>query len=227
MGIDRNGGGVQAPAPAPVPATRGKETESETETMSSSEAAENISASNFRYSGKRTAVRLDSMKVMKPEQGWICEAEPANETQGPLIRSSLKPKGMTDATYKGCSSLYEIFERSCSKYPNNPLLGERLKNEDGSVSDYKWMTYREVKEKVVALGSGLLSEGLSPQECIAVFVSGQKLGNLLKSKDNMATVKLIVYWGDVSSENKKVLSGMKIKTVAFLDLLSSGGKRLP
>merc|ERR1712144_26191 len=270
MGIDRNGGGVQAPAPAPVPATRGKETESETETMSSSEAAENISASNFRYSGKRTAVRLDSMKVMKPEQGWICEAEPANETQGPLIRSSLKPKGMTDATYKGCSSLYEIFERSCSKYPNNPLLGERLKNEDGSVSDYKWMTYREVKEKVVALGSGLLSEGLSPQECIgvfganspewmiamqacnrinarcvplydtlgenavefisnhaeckAVFVSGQKLGNLLKSKDNMATVKLIVYWGDVSSENKKVLSGMKIKTVAFLDLLSSGGK---
>ena len=238
--------------------------------MSSSEAAENISASNFRYSGKRTAVRLDSMKVMKPEQGWICEAEPANETQGPLIRSSLKPKGMTDATYKGCSSLYEIFERSCSKYPNNPLLGERLKNEDGSVSDYKWMTYREVKEKVVALGSGLLSEGLSPQECIgvfganspewmiamqacnrinarcvplydtlgenavefilnhaeckAVFVSGQKLGNLLKSKDNMATVKLIVYWGDVSSENKKVLSGMKIKTVAFLDLLSSGGK---
>merc|ERR1719160_1164193 len=84
---------------------------------------------------------------MKPEQGWICEAEPANETQGPLIRSSLKPKGMTDATYKGCSSLYEIFERSCSKYPNNPLLGERLKNEDGSGSDYKWMTYREVKEK--------------------------------------------------------------------------------
>merc|ERR1711904_434472 len=268
--IDRNGGGVQAPAPAPVPATRGKETESETETMSSSEAAENISASNFRYSGKRTAVRMDSMKVMKPEQGWICEAEPAHETQGPLIRSSLKPKGMTDATYKGCSSLYEIFERSCSKYPNNPLLGERLKNEDGSVSDYKWMTYREVKEKGVALGSGLLSEGLSPQECIgvfganspewflamqacnrvnaacvplydtlgenaveyilnhaeckAVFVSGAKLANLLKSTGKMQTVKLIVYWGEASPEDEAALASLKIKTKSFTQLLDAGAK---
>ncbi|QDZ23683.1 acetyl-CoA synthetase-like protein [Chloropicon primus] len=224
----------------------------------------------FRFSGKGPSPEQGEIRVMRPEEGWVCEVEPANETQGPLIRSSMAAKGLAGATYEGCINLLEIFERSVELYPDNPCLGKRLKGEDGTVSEYKWMTYREVGEKVKLLGSGLAAEGIASQdkigvfgancpewmiamqacnrnnvacvplydtlgenaveyilnhaECKAVFVSSEKLGNLLKSKGNMPTVKLVVYWGEASDEDKAALKSAKVKSYSFPELLDAGAK---
>ena len=232
-------------------------------------AADKGIASEFRYSAKAPRPEKGVLRAMRPEEGWVCEAEPANETQGPLIRSTLQPKEGASATFQGCGSLSEIFERSVSKYGDNPCLGMRLKGADGTVGDYKWLTYREVSEKVVAVSSGLVGEGVVAQntvgvfgancpewmmamqacnraniacvplydtlgenaveyilnhaECKAVFVSADKLGNLLKSKGNMSTVKLIVYWGEPKEEDKTTLAGLKsVKSYSFGELLDSG-----
>jgi long-chain acyl-CoA synthetase len=237
-----------------------------------SSAGEALNA-DFRYSANKPTPRTDPMKVTRPENGWVCEVEPANETQGPLIRSTLSPDGFPDAEYEGCKTLPEIFERSAAKYADKPCLGHRVTAGDGSVSGYKWMSYREVMEKVKALASGLLDSGTvaqdsigvfganSPQwmiamqacnrinarcvplydtlgenaveyilnhaECKTVFVSSAKLGNLLKSKDKMPTVKLIVYWGTPDEEATKALASLPAKTKAtsFADLLEVGLKK--
>merc|ERR1711977_463028 len=227
------------------PPTLPRET-SEKKRPTASMSASALIASDFRYSGKKPTARQDSLKVMRPDEGWVCEVEPANETQGPVIRSTLIGKGTPPSTYEGCATLYEIFERSVRLYPDNPCLGSRLTNEDGTPTDYKWMSYKEVSEKTTLLASGLLADAILPQdkigvfganspewflamqacnrvnaacvplydtlgenaveyilnhaECKAVFVSGAKLANLLKSTGKMQTVKLIVYWGEASPE---------------------------
>merc|ERR1739848_677549 len=119
--------------------------------------------------GKKPTARQDSLKVMRPDEGWVCEVEPANETQGPVIRSTLIGKGTPPSTYEGCATLYEIFERSVRLYPDNPCLGSRLTNEDGTPTDYKWMSYKEVSEKTTLLASGLLADAILPQDKIGVF----------------------------------------------------------
>jgi len=233
--------------------------------------------SEFRYSGHKPTARQDSLKVERPAQGWICEAAPGNDTQGPLIRSSLSADGLQAAEFEGSKTLYEIFSKSVAKYPDNACLGSRLKNADGTASDYKWMSYREVSEKVTALGSALISEGglasqdavgvfgancpewmiamqacnrinarcvplydtlgenaveyiLNHAECKAVFVSSDKLGNLLKSKANMPTVKFIAYWGEPTDVHKKALEalkaqGVKIRSYSFGELLNMGAAK--
>merc|ERR1739848_878561 len=252
-----------------APPTLPRET-SEKKRPTASMSASALIASDFRYSGKKPTARQDSLKVMRPDEGWVCEVEPANETQGPVIRSTLIGKGTPPSTYEGCATLYEIFERSVRLYPDNPCLGSRLTNEDGTPTDYKWMSYKEVSEKTTLLASGLLADAILPQdkigvfganspewflamqacnrvnaacvplydtlgenaveyilnhaECKAVFVSGAKLANLLKSTGKMQTVKLIVYWGEASSEDEAALASLKIKTKSFTQLLDAGAK---
>merc|ERR1711959_387125 len=151
-----------------APPTLPRETSEKKRPTASMSASAPI-ASDFRYSGKKPTARQDSLKVMRPDEGWVCEVEPANETQGPVIRSTLIGKGTPPSTYEGCATLYEIFERSVRLYPDNPCLGSRLTNEDGTPTDYKWMSYKEVSEKTTLLASGLLADAILPQDKIGVF----------------------------------------------------------
>merc|ERR1711977_757059 len=135
------------------PPTLPRET-SEKKRPTASMSASALIASDFRYSGKKPTARQDSLKVMRPDEGWVCEVEPANETQGPVIRSTLIGKGTPPSTYEGCATLYEIFERSVRLFPDNPCLGSRLTNEDGTPTD---------------LARGRIRQHLLAARCICMF----------------------------------------------------------
>merc|ERR1739848_317595 len=104
-----------------APPTLPRETSEKKRPTASMSASAPI-ASDFRYSGKKPTARQDSLKVMRPDEGWVCEVEPANETQGPVIRSTLIGKGTPPSTYEGCATLYEIFERSVRLFPDSPQV---------------------------------------------------------------------------------------------------------
>ena len=56
-------------------------------------------------------------------------------------------------------------------------------------------------------------------------MASNKLGNLLKSKGNMATIKVIVYWGTASEEDQAALKSLKgIKSFSFPELIAVGAK---
>jgi len=75
------------------------------------------------------------------------------------------------------------------------------------------------------LGENAVEYILNHAECKAVFVASNKLGNLLKSKGNMATIKVIVYWGTASEEDQAALKSLKgIKSFSFPELVAVGAK---
>merc|ERR1711959_500148 len=96
----------------------------------------------------------------------------------------------------------------------------------------EWMVGMQACNKIGAacvplydtLGENAVEYILNHAECKAVFVSGAKLANLLKSTGKMQTVKLIVYWGEASPEDEAALASLKIKTKSFTHLLDAGAK---
>ncbi len=64
-------------------------------------------------------------------------------------------------------SLPHLFEESVKKYPDNVLLWEKRQ------SEYKGSSYREVYERVVALGAGFIGLGLEKGERVALISEGR------------------------------------------------------
>lgn len=64
-------------------------------------------------------------------------------------------------------TLIELFEQSVAKFPDNPLLWEKTKDQ------YEPSTYREIHEQVHQFGAGLLSAGLEMGDRVGLLSEGR------------------------------------------------------
>lgn len=60
-------------------------------------------------------------------------------------------------------SLYEMFQASVQKFPNNNCLGRR----EGA--GYSWLTYKQTSERVADIGAALVKVGLKPHGRVGVY----------------------------------------------------------
>ncbi|KAG6430355.1 hypothetical protein SASPL_108420 [Salvia splendens] len=65
-------------------------------------------------------------------------------------------------------SLHDIFVHSVESFQDYKYLGTRIRI-DGTVGDYKWMTYGEAGTARSAIGSGLRHHGLQPGACVGLY----------------------------------------------------------
>jgi len=87
------------------------------------------------------------------------EAERKGESQV-LRHPSVKDGPLLKCAEPDVLTLYDAFTKAAEKYPDNRCLGWR----EGE-SEYKWMSYKTVKAKAQAIGSGLVKEAkLTPHE---------------------------------------------------------------
>mmetsp|Transcript_11750 Transcript_11750/g.29989 ORF Transcript_11750/g.29989 Transcript_11750/m.29989 type:complete len:160 (-) Transcript_11750:1489-1968(-) len=134
-----------------------------------------MNAGLFRYDAKEPIPGETNQEGFTPAEGWIVEVEKKREAtknrnaQSPIYRSSIAKNKLADPVFDGCRTLREIFERSASKFADQPCLGNRIIQSDGSASEYKWISYKEVAEKVTATASGLLTEGIKTKDAVGVF----------------------------------------------------------
>ncbi len=64
-------------------------------------------------------------------------------------------------------TLIELFETSVTKFPNNPLLWEKSKNQ------FAPSTYLEIRQQVYHFAAGLITIGLKPGERVGLLSEGQ------------------------------------------------------
>jgi long-chain acyl-CoA synthetase len=64
--------------------------------------------------------------------------------------------GLLETYSPNVCTLYESFANSVERSSNNPYLGTRTRNQDGTFGEYTWETYGQVYEKVKALGAALV-----------------------------------------------------------------------
>eukprot|EP00252_Welwitschia_mirabilis_P011399 TRINITY_DN25636_c0_g1_i2.p1 TRINITY_DN25636_c0_g1~~TRINITY_DN25636_c0_g1_i2.p1 ORF type:complete len:690 (-),score=117.03 TRINITY_DN25636_c0_g1_i2:330-2399(-) len=85
-------------------------------------------------------------------------------------RSTLSPltliKGFPD--YPEIQTLHDNFLHAVKKYQHYKYLGTRI-HADGTIGEYKWITYEEASTARTAIGSGLVYHGVPKGSCIGLY----------------------------------------------------------
>nr|GMD11797.1 long chain acyl-CoA synthetase 4-like [Ipomoea batatas] len=104
------------------------------------------------------------------DKKFTVEVEPAKEAEGgkpsigPVYRSAFAKDGFPPPI-DGMDCCWDVFRLSVEKYPNNRMLGRR-EIVNGKAGKYVWMTYKEVYDVVMKVGSSIRSCGVE-QACNA------------------------------------------------------------
>ncbi|XP_042046172.1 long chain acyl-CoA synthetase 6, peroxisomal-like [Salvia splendens] len=87
-----------------------------------------------------------------------------------VYRSARSPLKLVDRfpAHPELRTLHDIFVHSVESFQDYKYLGTRIRI-DGTVGDYKWMTYGEAGTARSAIGSGLRHHGLQSGACVGLY----------------------------------------------------------
>jgi len=79
---------------------------------------------------------------------------------GGIRRNALrKPPSLS---VDGCSTVFEVFQKSALAFPNNRCLGHRVIGKDGEAGPYQWITYKQTYDRALNFGAGLRNLEVCP-----------------------------------------------------------------
>uniref|UniRef100_A0A7I4CCW8 Long-chain-fatty-acid--CoA ligase n=1 Tax=Physcomitrium patens TaxID=3218 RepID=A0A7I4CCW8_PHYPA len=86
-------------------------------------------------------------------------------------RSAMSPLELMDhwPEHPEIRTLHDNFVYAKAAFPENKCLGTRIR-EDGTVGEYRWMTYGEVGTARTAIGSGLIQHGIPKGACVGLYM---------------------------------------------------------
>jgi len=96
--------------------------------------------------------------IVKVEDGK--QSRDGRPSMGHVYRS-IDAKNGFPSPPQGIESCWDIFSLAVQKHPENPMLGRR-EIVNGQAGEYTWMTYQEVYNIVIKVGSAIRSCGLGP-----------------------------------------------------------------
>lgn len=129
-------------------------------------------------------------------QSVMLPAEKRGES--PVYRSSISPDKLVTHVFDDVRTLYDGFQRGLRINPKGNCLGWREGN-----GPFKWLSYEEVAERTLNVGSGLLSIGLKPKDFVGIFAPNRVEWTLTEQACNafsMAVVPLYDTLGDEAVE---------------------------
>lgn len=100
------------------------------------------------------------------------EGKPATEGKpsvGPVYRCIYAKDGLLELP-SGVESPWDFFRDSVKRNPNNPMLGRRQKLESKE-GPYSWLTYKEVYDASIKLGSAMRNLGVNPGDRCGIYGS--------------------------------------------------------
>uniref|UniRef100_A0A8C1W5F1 Long-chain-fatty-acid--CoA ligase n=1 Tax=Cyprinus carpio TaxID=7962 RepID=A0A8C1W5F1_CYPCA len=105
----------------------------------------------------------------------------------------LKDDNLISYLYEDAQTLYDVFQRGLRVSGNGPCLGYRKKGQP-----YQWLRYKQVSDRAVFLGSGLIHRGQKPSQesFIGIFAqnrpesSNSKISTVICDKQDKAETLL-------------------------------------
>uniref|UniRef100_A0A8C1W7B6 Long-chain-fatty-acid--CoA ligase n=1 Tax=Cyprinus carpio TaxID=7962 RepID=A0A8C1W7B6_CYPCA len=82
----------------------------------------------------------------------------------------LKDDNLISYLYEDAQTLYDVFQRGLRVSGNGPCLGYRKKGQP-----YQWLRYKQVSDRAVFLGSGLIHRGQKPSQESFIGIFAQNL----------------------------------------------------
>eukprot|EP00252_Welwitschia_mirabilis_P025382 TRINITY_DN7895_c0_g1_i2.p1 TRINITY_DN7895_c0_g1~~TRINITY_DN7895_c0_g1_i2.p1 ORF type:complete len:693 (-),score=113.76 TRINITY_DN7895_c0_g1_i2:222-2300(-) len=105
------------------------------------------------------------------EQGYsVVLPEKLRTGKWNVHRSAKSPLALIERfpDYPEIQTLHDNFQHAVKKYQHYKYLGTRIRD-DGTIGEYKWMTYGEADTAHAAIGSGLIHHGVPKGSCIGLY----------------------------------------------------------
>lgn len=105
------------------------------------------------------------------EQGYsVVLPEKLQTGKWNVYRSARSPLKLVSRfpDHPGIGTLHDNFVRSVETFRDYKYLGTRIRV-DGTVGEYKWMTYGEADSARSAIGSGLVFHGITKGSCVGLY----------------------------------------------------------
>ncbi|KAL0356760.1 UNVERIFIED_CONTAM: Long chain acyl-CoA synthetase 2 [Sesamum calycinum] len=103
--------------------------------------------------------------VVKVEEGR--DASHGKPSAGPVYRCIYAKDGLLDIPAK-FDSPWNFFSESVKKNPNNQMLGRR-QIKDGKAGAYTWLTYQQVYDATLKIGSAIRRRGVNPGDKCGIY----------------------------------------------------------
>ncbi|EEF43331.1 acyl CoA synthetase, putative [Ricinus communis] len=97
-------------------------------------------------------------------------ASDGKPSAGPVFRSIYAKDGLLEVSAE-LDSPWQFLSDSALKNPNNRMLGRRLVTDSKVAGPYVWLTYKEVYETAIRIGSAMRSRGLNPGDRCGIYGS--------------------------------------------------------
>uniref|UniRef100_A0A8C1Z9B5 long-chain-fatty-acid--CoA ligase n=1 Tax=Cyprinus carpio TaxID=7962 RepID=A0A8C1Z9B5_CYPCA len=99
----------------------------------------------------------------------------------------LKDDNLISYLYEDAQTLYDVFQRGLRVSGNGPCLGYRKKGQP-----YQWLRYKQVSDRAVFLGSGLIHRGQKPSTFfyLIFFICAAKISTVICDKQDKAETLL-------------------------------------
>ncbi|KAG4906218.1 hypothetical protein JHK82_054852 [Glycine max] len=121
---------------------------------------------------------MPEVYTVKVEEGRL--ATDGKPSVGPVYRSIYAKDGLLEVP-SDFKSPWDFFRDSVKRNPNNNMLGRRQKTES-KLGSYTWLTYQDVYDAAMKMGSAIRSRGVNPA-CNSCAVSYVPLYDTLESVD--------------------------------------------
>ncbi|KAK7407748.1 hypothetical protein VNO78_09798 [Psophocarpus tetragonolobus] len=110
---------------------------------------------------------MPEVYTVKVEEGW--PATDGKPSVGPVYRSIYAQDGRLEVP-SDFESPWDFFRDSVKRNPNSKMLGRRQKNES-KVDPYAWLTYQEVYDAAMKMGSAMSRRGVNPGDRCGIYGS--------------------------------------------------------
>ncbi|KAL2946323.1 hypothetical protein AAZX31_20G007200 [Glycine max] len=109
----------------------------------------------------------EEVYTVKVEEGRL--ATDGKPSVGPVYRSIYAKDGLLEVP-SDFKSPWDFFRDSVKRNPNNNMLGRRQKTES-KLGSYTWLTYQDVYDAAMKMGSAIRSRGVNPGDRCGIYGS--------------------------------------------------------
>jgi len=120
---------------------------------------------------------------------------PEKKGESHVYRSLLAPDKLVETYVSNVTTLYENFRHGLDISANRNCLGWRQGN-----GTYQWLTYQEVHERFIALGSGLVQLGFKPKDIVGIFSRNRPEWVLTEQAANAFSMILVPLYDTLGAE---------------------------
>jgi long-chain acyl-CoA synthetase len=120
-------------------------------------------------------------------------------------RKSTNADALVYRRFNNVTTMFESTQAAVKKYQNHRMMGYRPIATDGTVGQYKWITYSQANERMKNFSNGLLALGIQPKQHIGIYSKNRPEWQICSEGAGFHSLVTISLYDTLGEESSKYI----------------------